>query len=222
MLLSMAMKAGCGCGCLAVLLLLVLGGASLGAAWGLARMLATPALRAPETTPIDGHRGQKKMYEVLSGASREVTLTDREINAVLSRHLVDARVPLAHLVVALPGSGIVELAGQVPIARLAGPAIGSSLPAPIARRGAWIFLRAHVDVEDGITAGRELRLEVSDWALGRLRLPGWLLYAIVDEESLRILRWPVPRTVESVTVEPGRLIVRSASARSPSAAGDRR
>lgn len=213
---------GCGCGCLSVLLLALLGiGILTGAAWTMARISARPPLEAGVTTAAEGRRAQQKLFDIARGKG-DVVLTDRELNALLSRHLAETpRVPLAGLVVGLPAADTVELAGRVPIGRIIGGAAAAYLPARWRQRRAWVYVRATSRVEPR-AGGQELRLDVHDWALGRQYLPAWLLPAVLDDETLRVLHWPLPDTVEGVTVEPGRITVRSGAARRPSEPAGRR
>jgi hypothetical protein len=200
---------GCGCGCLSVL---ILAGVVTGLAWTVTRIASSSPLPMPATTAADGRRAQQKIYEVARGKD-EVVLTDRELNALLSRHLADApRMPLVGLIVGFPARDTVELAGRVPLARLLRGGAAAYLPERWRQRGAWVYVLAtsHVDDRPG---GRELLLDVRDWAVGRQHLPAWLLPAILDGETLRVLHWPLPETVEGVTVEPGRITIRSGAAR---------
>jgi hypothetical protein len=207
-------KLGC-CGCLAVLVVaLVVGGAVAGAGWALKTASEPPALTAPPTTPADGRRAQQKLYDIARHAGVDVTLTDREINALLARHLADSpRMPLAGMIVGLPAAGEVQVAGRVPLSHVIGDTVVSYLPARWGQRSAWIFLRARVSVERAGGDAKELHLDVREWTLGKQRLPAWLFGMILDAETRRVLRWPLPATVESVVVEPGRLTVRTTSAR---------
>ncbi|MBI3635598.1 MAG: hypothetical protein HY216_05185 [Candidatus Rokubacteria bacterium] len=208
------MKLGC-CGCLTVLILAgIAGGIVAGAGWTLKTTSEPPALAPPPTTVADGRRAQQKLYDIARHAGGEVTLTDREINALLSRHLAETpRMPLAGMIVGLPAAGEVELAGRVPLSRLVGETVVSYLPTRWGQRSAWIFLRGRVSVERADGDAKELHLDVREWRLGRQRLPAWLFGAALDRETRRVLRWPLPATVESVAIEPGRLTVRTASAR---------
>jgi hypothetical protein len=77
----------------------------------------------------------------------------------------------------------------------------------------WLSLRTRVTLEasDGQRDRRHLRLDVEGFWLGRLRLPEFMLRVLLDPAALRMLRWPVPSTIEGLRIEPGRLTVQSAS-----------
>lgn len=214
------MKLGCS-GCLGSLILVILAVLAIvgtvGAAW---RVLARPdAAMLPTPTAADGSRAQQKLFDLVRRPqlTHPVIITEGEINALLTRHLVQARgVRIDTLGVRLVGDDRVELTGQLTILQLleeAGLAAGAGLlPRRWLDRRVWVYLgaRARVDGEDR----RQLRLDVEDFALGRQPLPVWTLRLMLDPAALGLLRWPLPAHVHSVTIEPGRVIIRGAAARS--------
>src|SRR5207244_12624540 len=88
------MKAGCS-GCLWAVVAVALAALVLGGAVGAGiRMLAKPAAAAlPATTAADGSRAQQKIFDLGRRARlpQPVVLTEAEVNALLARHLVEAR-----------------------------------------------------------------------------------------------------------------------------------
>jgi len=209
-----------GCfGCLTVLLLLAFLG--LGG-WGLVQVARAPDIAAPPTTAIDGQRAQQKIFDVIrrahSGRPTTVTLTDREVNAFLSRHLAGAaELPLTNLAVRLPSDGRAEIAGQIPVRLLLGEGtaatVGGLIPASWLDHPAWLSLRARVTLESGEARRerRHLRLDVERFWLGRLPLPSFMLRVLLDPSALRLLRWPMPDAIDGLRIEPGRLIIQTAS-----------
>lgn len=219
------MRLGCG-GCLGSLLLwglIVTGAAAI--VLGLVRATEEPDAILPVTTVTDGARAQQKLYEVLRGATRqgsgkEVVLTEAELNAFLSRHLAEAaELPLAGLGVRLVGQDVVEFVGRVPSRHvLSEPPLASLrdiLPGRWLDRPAWLSLRARARLERGATREhrRYLRLDVERFAIGRQRVPSVFVRLLFSPATLRVLRWQVPETVESLTVEAGRVVIRTASSR---------
>jgi hypothetical protein len=209
-----------GCfGCLTVLIFL----AAVGfAGWGIVQIARTPDIAAPPTTAADGLRAQQKIFDVLrragSGRPHSVTLSDREVNAFLSRHVADvADLPLRNLAVRLPSDGRAEIAGQIPLRQLLGDstasAIGAVVPASWLVQPVWLSLRARVTLESSESRPdrRHLRLDPERFWLGRQRLPAVLLRLILDPTALRLLRWPMPPAIEGLRVEPGRLVIQTAS-----------
>jgi hypothetical protein len=222
------MRLGCP-GCLGTVLLVAL--VALAAGWALGagqRMLATPAgPPLPVTTAADGSRAQQKLFEGArrSQLTQPVIITEAEVNALLARHLVQARgVRLNNLGIRLIGGDRVELIGQVALGQLldeAGlAALGGLLPRAWRERPVWIHVGARTRVEAG--ERRQLQLDVEDFAVGRQRLPARMLRLMLDPASVGLLRWALPSHVDSVAIEPGRVVIRGAAARSRSEAEARR
>lgn len=217
------MRLGCA-GCLVGILIVVLAIAGVASALlALARATDEPDIALPVPSPADGLRAQQKLYDVARGSrggSKEVVLTEAELNAFLARHLADAaELPLTGMVVRLVDRDVIEFVGRFParhlLSELPFASLGSLLPARWIDRPAWLSLRARVGVERGASREqrRYLRLDVERFALGRQRLPSVLVRLLFSPATLRILRWRLPETVESLTVGPGRVVIRTASSR---------
>jgi len=206
-------KLGC-LGCLTVLILLAFVG-FLG--WG-----ATQIVRAPEgvgapTSAADGQRAQQKIFEVMrragSGRPHTVALSDREVNAFLERHVED--LPLRRLSVQLPGDARAEIAGQIPFRQIMSVAPLSSvagvLPDRWLDRGIWLSMRTRATLEstESRRERKHLRLDVERFALGRLRLPEFMMRVLLDPVALRFLRVPMPDAIDGLRIEPGRLVLQS-------------
>ena len=208
-----------GCfGCLTLLVLIAVMGALV---WGVFQMTATPVVIATPSAPADGIRAQQKIFDLLrragSGRSQTVTLSERELNAFLSRHLGEtADMPLRRLVIRLPSDGHAEIEGQIPLRHLLGTApfsmLAGVLPERWLDRPVWLSLRTRVTLEGaGGPRGRShLRLDVERFWIGRQRLPEAMLRVLLDPSALRFLRWPVPDAIEGLRIEPGRLVLQSA------------
>jgi len=198
--------------------------AGIGVVLGLVRATDAPDVILPVTTAADGLRAQQKLFEVARGQSRgsskEVALTEAELNAFLSRHLADAaELPLTAMAVRLVGQDLVEFAGRLPSRHLASElplaSVRDLLPARWLERPIWLSVRARVGIERGASQGerRYLRLDVERFALGRQRLPSVLVRLMFSPATVRMLRWQLPDTVASVSAEPGRVVIRAASSR---------
>jgi len=145
-------------------------------------------------------------------------LTQGELNAFLARHLVEAaELPFADLALRLTDGGVVEFRGRLPLAHLVTEpplsGLGPLLPAALLERPVWLRIRAHARVEPSLTrrVRRYLRLDVREFAVGRQRLPAVLLRILLDPQTLGVLRWPLPESIEAITIEPGRVVIRLAS-----------
>jgi hypothetical protein len=214
------MRLGCGS-----IILLVLVGTAAGAFWAGRRAIQEPEISANTGTTDDGLRGQQKIFQIarsdsdrLRGRSRSVVLTEPELNGFLSRHLSDTeKMPVMIVGARLLGDGRVELKGRLPARHLltAWPfgLAARLLPQPARERPLWLHLRARASLEVGAARGQRkyLRLEVERFALGRQPLPRALLSMLVSPETLSLLRWRIPDSVEGMTIEPGTVVVRIAS-----------
>ena len=208
-----------GCfGCLSVLIMVALV-AALG--YGVVQAGRAPDFVGTPTTAADGQRAQQKIFEIVrragGGRPHTVTLSDREVNAFLSRHLADAaELPLRNIAVRLPGEGEADIAGQLPWRQILGvpplSTLAGLVPAAWLERGAWLSIRARATLEShGPRDRKQLRLDVQRFSIGRLRLPEVLMRVLLDPSALRLLRWPMPDAIEGLRVEPGRLVIQSAS-----------
>ena len=209
------MRTGCGCGCLTIILAALV---ILGAAWFARGLLERPEIVRDIGSQADGHRAQQKLFDLAGGIAprrdqrrADVTLSEREINAFLTRH-VSGDLPLADGGIRLVGNGIAEITGRVPLHALLGAPVSSiarTLPERWAGQPVWLRLRGHVGLETGAARGdvRRLRLEPDAVWIGRRRVPAGVLTVLPDGPALRATRWPVPASVEAVVVEPGRVTI---------------
>jgi len=212
-------------GCLGCLTFLVAGVLVGGGAWGAFRALQEPELPPVSTTEAEGIRGQKKLVEVIrrgsarrGGDGEPIVLSEQELNAFLSRHLAEAaELPLREIRVHLPATGVVEFGGRLPLRHLVREpplsSLAGSIPTGWLESNVWLQVRVRPRIERAATrSGRlYLRLDVVGFAVGRLPLPTLLARLLLDPATLGVLRWPVPAGVESVTIEPGRVVIRTAS-----------
>jgi hypothetical protein len=186
---------------------------------GPARPQASPAPSHAGPAPVpSGQTSEEKRGTRTPSRRTTITLSESDVAAFLSHEAAQATdLSVRDLRVRLPEAKTVDLAARIrlgdllmepPAARLA-----SALPKPWLERRVWIHVRGAARLEPGGAGGRRryLRLDVGEFSIGRQRLPTALLRLLFDPAALRILRWPLPRDVEDVTIEPGRIIVRSAS-----------
>ena len=209
-------------GCVGCLTALVVISTVTGMVWGVFQMMRPAEIAGAPTTPADGFRAQQKIFDVVrrgaEGRPRTVSLTERELNAFLSRHLGESPdLPLRNLAVRLPSDGLAEIAGQLPLGQLLAlppvSALAGIIPAIWLERGVWLSIRARVTLEGtgDIRQPRRLRLDVDRFWLGRLRVPELMLRVLLDPAALRLLRSPIPETIGGLRIEPGRLVIQSGS-----------
>jgi hypothetical protein len=169
------MRLGCA-SCLSAAVGLALLVLIVGATFGIgARILGQPTITPVVTTPADGSRAQQKLFELTRrrrGHAETVIITEPEVNALLTRHLVEARgVQLGAPSARLLGGDRVELAGYRPLGRILEEislgAVGSVLPARWRDRPIWLRVGAHIRV----------RRATCGWpscaGVGRQRIPAW-------------------------------------------------
>jgi hypothetical protein len=212
------MKVGC-TGCLGAAAALALTALLVGGAVGAAvRMLAQPDVTVPTTTAADGARAQRKLFDLARQARRgeTVILTEAELNALLARHLVQARgVRLANPSVQLIGGDRFVLRAQSPLRQLFDEAslgaVAHVIPARWQARPVWLRMGARVRLEEG--PRRQLRVDVDEFAVGRQRLPAPAVRLLLDPASVGLLQWPLPEHVEHVGIEPDRVVIQTASSR---------
>lgn len=210
------MRAGCS-GCLATIGSVVLGALLLGGVLTLTvRMLALPEGGDPVTSAADGSRAQQKLVSLARQGRRPatVTLTEAEVNALLARHVVEVRgARLAGLSARLVGGDRMELRARTPLGlaleEVGVGALAGVLPARWRTRPVHLRVGARLVIDDA--GPRQLRLHVDDFAVGRQRLPSPLLRLLVDPATVALLRWRLPEHVERVGIEPGRVVIRTAS-----------
>jgi hypothetical protein len=182
------------------------------------RMLAEPDATVPVPTAADGARAQRKLLELGRQARRAETiiLTEVEVNALLARHVVEARgVRLVSASVELIGKDRFVVRARSPLRQLfdevALGALADVLPAGWQTRPVWLQVGARLRIEGG--ARRQLRVDVDEFAVGRQRLPTPALRLLLDPAAVGLLHWTLPDHVESVGIEPDRVIIQTASTR---------
>ena len=209
------MRLGCA-GCLTVVAFWsLLGATALGAGgWVALRLGQSPDIDVPATTQADNARAQRKILDVLRGRTQRapVTLSERELNALIARGVAD-EIPFSTPGARLSRGGTLDFAGRLPARHLLGErplsALRGLLPERWLDRPVWLHVRARVTVEHGTRP--YARLQVQEFQVGRQRLPVLFLRLFLDPASLTLLRVPLPDNVEDIRIEPGQVVIRTAS-----------
>jgi hypothetical protein len=216
------MRVGC-VGCLFVILVAVIFGVAIaGTVFFSANIFEELEIQAAPFTASDGYRAQQKFYEIVLRESQRSTrkdpivLSEREINAFLSRHLLDAaNLSFSPLSVGLLADNTIEFRGRtelrnlmkgVPFAQIAPLVPAGKIDEPV-----WVRVRGRLQLERGkVRREREYaRLEVSEFALGAQPISAWILRLMLGPAGQSLLRWQVPNVIDGVAVEDGRLVIRT-------------
>jgi len=214
------MKLGCfGCFALVVLVLAVL------VVTGGVLFVSANILRSPDVQPVsfsraDGYAAQQKLYELVlrqagrSGRRDPITLTEREVNAFLSRHLAEvAGVPLSPLTVRLDGDHLFAQGQMEPRNLFQGPPFAYLLPYIPDKRldqPVWVSVRARISIDAPAGAATGYgTVTVTEFVLGRQPINSFLLYVMLGPSGAGLFRWPVPGVVESVRIQEGWAIIRT-------------
>ena len=215
------MRLGC-IGCLLlIIVILVVVLTVAGILFLSANIYGVPEVVETEFTRGDGYAAQQKLFEVLlrdSGRSSRkdpIVLSDREVNAFLSRHLSQsAGLPLSPLIVRFsPGEAFIQ--GRTPLRKLLqGPPFAQLLPyIPDQRldRPVWVTVRGRLSVESSLGGGaaRYGKVSLVTLWLGKQPVSGWLLTIMMGPSSAYLLRWQVPSIVESINIEEGQLVIKT-------------
>jgi hypothetical protein len=216
------MRLGC-VGCLLfILVAVILGIAAAGALFFSANIFEDLDIQAPAFSQSDGYRAQQKLYEVIlreggkSSRRDAIVLSERELNAFLSRHLLEAAsLSFSRLSVLLLSDNSVEFRGRTelrnllkgfPFAQIAPYLPPGKLDEPV-----WVKVRGRLRMERGaVRRDREYAsLDVSEFSLGAQPMGVWLLQILLGGRGQNLFRWQVPEVVQAIAVEEGRLVIRT-------------
>ena len=218
------MRVGC-VGCLLVILVAVIFGVAVaGALFFSANIFEELEIQPTPFTSSDGYRAQQKLYEIVlrdsqrSSRKDPISLTEREINAFLSRHLADsANLQFSPLSVLLLSDNTLEFRGRTELRNLMQgfpfAQIATLLPAGRLDRPVWVRVRGRLSAERGkVRREREYAsFEVTEFALGAQPMNAWLLKLMLGQRAVTLFRWQVPTVIEKLSVEEGRLVIRTAA-----------
>jgi hypothetical protein len=184
---------------------------ALGAAVVTARVLAWPAEAAlPPPDPAAGHRFQSVLAQLLlregglSSRDDPLTLTAADLNAFLAGHMAVRDLPVWPVSARLD-SGQLSLGGATTIGKLLRQGLGIEGDwAILGRLGEyplWVATTGEIVVNEG-----RAEFRAHGATIGRQGVPVALLWRLLGERP-RALTWRMPRVVERVGIEPGRVVV---------------
>jgi hypothetical protein len=182
----------------------------------LARALAGPdEAGGPDPDPGVGVRVQSVLAQLvlreagLSTRQDPLALTTVEVNAFLADHVHVRDAPVWPVRVQISADGVV-LGGVTTVGRLVPAALGSwagaILPESIGGQPVWVAVRGQVEVGSG---GRA-EFRAHSGVMGRQAIPVALLWRVLGGRPSALV-WRMPRVVERVESEPGRLVIHTRS-----------
>ena len=192
---------------IAVTLAVAVGGAIV-----LERVLDWPEGTGPVTPdPQAGLRVQSVLAQLLlreaglSSRQDPLVLSAAEVNAFITGHVEVRDAPVWPVRVQVDPAGV-ELAGATTFGRLIEAGLGSALARMLPRStgGYPIWVGAQGQIALASPGHAEFLAHTA--TIGRQRVPVSVLWRVVGGRP-RALAWRMPRVVERVDIEPGRLLI---------------
>ena len=193
-----------------VLLVLLLGGGA--GVTILTRSLSWPGQAVAPRSPsdsglrVEGVLAQLFLREAgLSTRQDPLVLVADEVNAFLAGHVEVRDSPVWPVQVKIHPTEV-ELGGATTVGQLVETAIGASLaqvlPGSVAAHPVWISARGSIAV---VSPGRA-EFVAHAAAIGRQGVPLTLFWKVVGGRP-RSLEWRMPRVVERMEIQPGRIVI---------------
>jgi hypothetical protein len=176
-----------------------------------ARALTWPGQAGPPPAdPLAGRRFQGVLAQLLlregglSSRHDPLVLTASEVNAFLAGH-VDVRDSPVWPVWVRLRAGEVDLGGATTLGMLAAVGLGTRpeglLPGRVGAHPVWIGISGRIAIRSG-----RAEVVVRRATIGRQRVPVTLLWRLLGGRP-PALTWRMPRVVDRVDVEEGRLVI---------------
>jgi hypothetical protein len=215
------MRLGCA-GCLIVLIALIflaiVGGGFLFLS---GNIFEEPRFEALDWSPADASTARHKVLEIIrrdsgqSGGQDPIVLTQREINALVARHLAETAglhfdpfaMRLTQGQFFLQGRTVLRsLLQGPPFAQLA-----ANLPPAQLNRPIWLGVRGYITVQPGESGGKpgRARVTLTEFALGRQPVGSWPFLVAMGPAGSRVLTWSVPGTLQDIDIEDRRVVIRT-------------
>jgi hypothetical protein len=160
--------------------------------------------------PEAGRRFQSVLAQLLlrdtglSSRQDPLILTTADVNGFLAGHVEVRDPPVWPVRVRIDADGI-ELGGATTLGRLVeaglGAQLGQALPGLVGDRPVWVAASGQI-----VVRGSRAEFLVHAATIGRQRVPVVMLWRLLGGRP-PALAWRMPRVVERVDVEPGRLLI---------------
>lgn len=215
------MKLGCA-GCLILIVVLTFLIALVGGFFVLSgNIFEEPHFEVLDWSRSDASAARSTLREIIlrdagqSGRQDPILLSEREINALVARHLVETAglrfdpfaIRLAQGQFLLQGRTVLRnLLQGPPFAQLA-----TYLPAAQLDRPLWITVRGYIAVRPGEPGGKpgQARVVLTEFNLGRQPVGNWPFSVVMGSAGARLLKWPVPGTLQDIDIEDRRVVIRT-------------
>ena len=215
------MKLGCA-GCLILVVVLAFITALVGGFFFLSgNIFAEPHFEALDWSRSDASAAQSTLREIIlrdagqSGRQDPVLLSEREINALVARHLAETAglrfdpfaIRLLQGQFLLQGRTVFRsLLQGPPFAQLAGYLPASQLDRPI-----WLSVRGYIAVQPGEPGGKpgQARVVLTEFNLGRQPVGNWPFSAVMGSAGAGLLKWQVPGILRDVEIGDRRVVIRT-------------
>jgi hypothetical protein len=166
---------------------------------------------SPALDPGAGVQAQSVLAQLLlreaglSARQDPLSLTAAEVNAFLAQHVQIRDTPVWPVRVRIAADGV-ELSGVTTLGRILPAALGAwaggMLPGSIGGEPVWIAVRGQVEVG----AGGRTEFRAYSGVMGRQTVPVALLWRVLGGRPSALV-WRMPRVVERVESQPGRLVI---------------
>ena len=215
------MKLGCA-GCLILIVALTFFAVLAGGFLFLSgNIFEEPHFEVLDWSRADASAARYKLSEIIqrdtgqSGRKDPIVLSEREINALLARHLSETAglrfdpfaTRLTQGQFLLQGRTVVRsLLQGPPFAQLAGYLPAAQLDQPI-----WLSVRGYIALQPGEPGGKpgRARVMLTEFNLGRQPVGSWPFSVAMGPAGSRLLTWPVPGALRDIDIEDRRVVIRT-------------
>jgi hypothetical protein len=215
------MRIGCA-GCLilmvSLIFLAILGG---GFFFLSGNIFEEPHFEVLDWSRADASTSRYKLSEVIQRDSGQsvrqdpIILTEREINALVARHLSETAGLRFDPFATRLTSGQFLLQGRTLVrSLLQGPPfaqLAAYLPAAQLDRPIWLSVRGYIAVQPGEHGGKpgRARVMLTEFNLGRQPVGSWPFSIVMGPAGSRLLTWSVPGALREIDIEDGRVVIRT-------------
>ena len=215
------MKFGCA-GCLILMVVLgFLAVVGVGFLFLSGNIFEEPQFEVLEWSRADASAARYKLSEIIqrdtdrSGRQDPIAFTEREITALLARHLSETAGLRFDPFATRLTQGQFLLQGRTLLrSLLQGPPfaqLAAYLPAAQLDRPIWLSVRGYIAIQPGEPGGKpgRARVMLTEFNLGRQPVGNWPFSVAMGPAGSRLLTWPVPGALRDIDIEDRRVVIRT-------------